>query len=94
MVSLMVGNPSGSGDLKTTFCLTAAMRLKEGDNDALIRLESIDINTSVVGKDKGRLSAAKEMDIGLADVVWLSVCPSKNPGPHYLLLLRRRIPNR
>ena len=92
MVSLIVGNPSGSGDLKTTFCLTAATRLKEGDSDALIRSESIDINTSVVGKDKGRLSAAKEIELGLADVVWLSVCPSKNPGLHSLLL-RRWIPN-
>ena len=85
MVSLIVGNPSGSGDLKTTFCLTAAMRLKEGDNDVLIRLESIAINTSVVGNDKGRLSAAKEIESGLADVVWLSVCPSKNPGLQSLL---------
>ena len=88
MVSLIVGNPSGSGVRKTTFCLTAAIWLRECGNESLIRLESMDINTSVVGKDKGRSSAVIEIEPGLAEVVWSSVCPSKNPS------LRRSRPRR
>ena len=93
MVSLIVGNPSGSGVRKTTFCLTAAMWFRECGNESLIRLESIDKNTSVVGKDKGRLSAVIEIESGLAEVVWLSVCPSKNPTRLRWFHPRRLTPN-
>ena len=93
MVSLIVGNPSGSGVRKTTFCLTAARRLKECGNESLIRFESMAINTSVVGKDKGRLSAVIEIESGLAEVVWSSVCPSKNPTRLRRSRPRRLIPN-
>ena len=93
MVSLIVGNPSGSGVRKTTFCLTAAIWLRDCGNESLIRLESIDINTSVVGKDKSRSSAVIEIESGLAEVVWSSVCPSKNPTRLRRSRLRRLIPN-
>jgi hypothetical protein len=75
--------------------LTAAIRSRECGNELLIRSDNLDINTSVVGNDKGRLSAVKEIESGLADVVLLSVRPFKNPiGPRRSRrLLRRCLPN-
>ena len=95
MRSLIVGKVREirEGERKTTFWFTAAMDWKECWNE-FIRCSRVATNTSKVG-NKGGSSAVWKEKSGLADVVSISVCPSKNPGRRFHHLhcwpsLRRR----